>query len=228
MQRTMTPAPDNGDTKTVQRGQSLSEYALFMVIVGIALVVVANVLEPAIEDLFEEFADSAPMAPPSLAGYTPPPTYTPVVTNTPGPPPTSTSAPLHTATPTNTPTATATATATPTATKVPTVYVADIDDISTNPGGSSWAPEAEIQIVTSDAGPVNSALVSGYFDGTEWTTCVTDTSGWCSVSTSRGNGTKTVTFEVTNVNYSTYDYDPTENADPDGDSDGTEITLNRP
>lgn len=228
MKRTPAPSRQHNHTRATERGQSLSEYAFILVLVAVAVVFIVQLLGPAIEELFEDFASDAPMAPPSLAGYTPPPTYTPVITNTPGPSPTSTPTSQYTATPTNTPTATATATATPTATPVPAVHVADIDDTSINPGGSSWTSEAEVYIVTSGDSPVNNALVSGYFDGTEWTTCVTDASGRCSVSTSRPNGTKDVIFEVDNVDYSTYAYDPTKNTDPDGDSDGTEITLNRP
>lgn len=235
MQRTMTPAPDDGDTKTGQRGQSLAEYALFMVIVGIALVAIGIVLEPAIENLFEDFADSAPMAPPSLAGYTPPPTYTPVVTNTPGPPPTSTSTPLHTATPTNTTTATATATATATPTSTstpdlgPVVYVANLEDTSTNQNKNKWTATANILIHDHNNNAVVAAEVTGTFQGKGQATCETNGLGWCTVAMEYGTqDPKQTTFNVTSVTYVGHTYVPSQNRDPDGDSDGTVITLRDP
>ena len=41
-------------------------------------------------------------------------------------------------------------------------------------------------------------------------------------------GTKSVTFTVTNVTMPGQTYDPSANQDPDGDSNGTSITVRRP
>ena len=41
-------------------------------------------------------------------------------------------------------------------------------------------------------------------------------------------GTRFVTFTVTNVTLPGQTYDPSANQDPDGDSNGTSITVRRP
>lgn len=121
MRRTTACSAPKKEPLSSQRGQGLVEYSIILVVVAIALVALLNLLEPAIADLFEDFADDTALAPPSLMGYTPPPTFTPVPTNTPGPSPTATATPTKTATPTATATAlppTATNTATPTRTPI--------------------------------------------------------------------------------------------------------------
>ena len=88
MRRSTASSASNKEPLSSQRG--LVEYGIILLIVAIVLVALLNLFEPAIADLFEDFADETALAPPSLMGYTPPPTFTPVPTNTPGPPPTAT------------------------------------------------------------------------------------------------------------------------------------------
>ena len=99
--------------KIYEAGQGFVEYAIILIFVGIAVVLVVSLMQPAIGDVFSRFVAQAPVAPPSLLNYTPPPTFT----NTPTVDP-SASATTVSSNPTNTATATATstATATPTAT----------------------------------------------------------------------------------------------------------------
>jgi hypothetical protein len=71
--------------------------------------------------------------------------------------------------------------------------------------------------------------------GSEWSggtsgsaQAVTDASGQCtfeSESLLKRNGTATLT--VTGVSHTDYAYDATANHDPDGDSDGTSITVSK-
>ncbi len=100
-----------------QKGQGLVEYALILALVALAVVVIIRVLEPAVANVFSRFVSNAPVAPPSLLSYTPPPTSTPTATIdpnfTPSSTPTATNTPLVSSTPTDTPTPTNTATNTP-------------------------------------------------------------------------------------------------------------------
>lgn len=103
---------------TRQAGQGIVEYTILLAFLALVVYVIIQVLEPTIGNVFSEFVEDAPVAPPVLANYTPPPTYTPVPTVPPGstntPLPTSTPPPTHTPTPSNTPTATNTFTPSPT------------------------------------------------------------------------------------------------------------------
>ncbi|WP_420642328.1 carbohydrate-binding domain-containing protein [Candidatus Leptofilum sp.] len=110
----MKRAKDDTLNKEDELGQGFVEYALILILVGIAVVLIVSLMQPAIGDVFSRFVAQAPVAPPSLVNYTPPPT----ASNTP------TVDPLATATltPSNTPTASQTPTPsqTPTASQTPT------------------------------------------------------------------------------------------------------------
>ncbi len=113
-----------GKQQSKNQGQGIVEYVLILALVGVAVVAIVNVMEPAIADVFSRIVNKNVVAPPALAGYTPPPTNTATATidpnatstftPTPSLTPTQTETPLYTYTPTNTsqPTATNTATAT--------------------------------------------------------------------------------------------------------------------
>ncbi|HUV12962.1 MAG TPA: hypothetical protein VMY18_04910, partial [Acidobacteriota bacterium] len=60
------------------------------------------------------------------------------------------------------------------------------------------------------------------------TSCTTDSGGLCSVqSSSLTKKVKTAEFTVVDLSHPSYPYDPAENVDPDGDSDGTRIAVRR-
>ena len=103
-------------------GQGLVEYAIILLFVGLAVVAIVQVMGPTVTNVFNEFVDNAPVAPPSLVNYTPPPTFTPTATEDPNATPTSTPmGPLASVTPTFTHTPEHTPTSTPTNTPEPTV-----------------------------------------------------------------------------------------------------------
>lgn len=113
-------------SKQKETGQGLVEYAILLIFVGIAVVAIVQVMGPTIDNTFERFVRRAPVAPPSLVNYTPPPTFTATATIDPitppsGPAATSTIAPTETPVPTDTPvsTSTHTPTSTPTSTNTP-------------------------------------------------------------------------------------------------------------
>jgi Flp pilus assembly pilin Flp len=62
------------------RGQGVVEYALILALVGLVVIAIVNVMEPAIAGVFSRIVHKNVVAPPALAGYTPPPTNTIVPT----------------------------------------------------------------------------------------------------------------------------------------------------
>jgi hypothetical protein len=59
--------------------------------------------------------------------------------------------------------------------------------------------------------------------------CTTDAAGQCWVEAKRiPSDVTSVSFTVDSMADSLYTYDATGNTDPDGDSDGTTITLSKP
>lgn len=60
------------------------------------------------------------------------------------------------------------------------------------------------------------------------TSCTTDGNGQCSITSSEiPKRTGSVTFTVTDVSHGTLAYDSNANHGPDGDSNGTEITVTK-
>jgi hypothetical protein len=157
------------------------------------------------------------------------------------PTPTQTNTPAPTNTPTNTPQPTATSTtgpsATPTNTPQPTntpssntLHVGDLDGASVN-NGSTWTANVTITIHDANHNAVSSATVSGTWSSgaTGTGSCITNSSGQCTVSKSSiPKRTGSVTFTVDNVTHATLTYNSADNHDPDGDSNGTSITVNKP
>ena len=127
--------------KHPERGQGVVEYALILALVALAVVAIINVLEPAVANVFSQFVQEAPVAPPSLLSYTPPPSDTPPpppptamppgFTPSPTSTPTITPTPSQTPTPSNTPTATNTPTVTPTPTPSPNILFV-VDTVGSN------------------------------------------------------------------------------------------------
>jgi hypothetical protein len=69
-----------------------------------------------------------------------------------------------------------------------------------------------------------SVKVDGKFNTTA-VSCTTGTNGQCSVSATLKSNVSSVTYTVTNLTKSGYFYDAAGNSDPDGDSNGTSITI---
>jgi len=100
-------------------------------------------------------------------------------------------------------------------------------------GAGGWIWQATVTIVVHDADHnlVTDATVSGTWSGgySGSSECTTDGNGQCSVSS--GNiwrWNDSTTFTVDNVTHATLTYQPADNHDPDGDSDGTTITVYGP
>ncbi len=143
-------------------------------------------------------------------------------------PPTATSVPpTGTAVP---PTATS---APPTATPdVMSVHIADLD-ASASPGSkkNNWDAAVAITAHDQNENPLTNATVSGNWNGdvpgSDY--CITDNNGSCTLNMSsiRGN-IDSVDFTVDGISGNNLWYSSSANHDPDGDSNGSSITVQRP
>ncbi|MBW3626391.1 MAG: N-acetylmuramoyl-L-alanine amidase [Actinobacteria bacterium] len=109
------------------------------------------------------------------------------------------------------------------------VHVGDLDG-SAVAAKNQWYASVAVTVVDGAGAPVADAKV----DGT-WTTsgstasCTTDGSGTCTVASQRvRKSTDALTFQVDAVTHAALSYEPGANTDPDGDSDGTTITVKKP
>ncbi len=165
------------------------------------------------------FGQQAPTATPP-----PPPTVTPTPSPGPSPTPTPTAPPP---TPTGTPTPSPTPTATSTGN---TVHIGDLDGSGTR-NGAFWNASVEVLVLDNVGSTISGALVQGAWNaGTlPLASCTTDTTGRCTILSGNIDRTVTsVTFTVSGVSHGSYTYDSGANTDPDGDSNGTVITISRP
>ena len=105
------------------------------------------------------------------------------------------------------------------------MHVGDLDGNSLN-NGRTWTAEVTITVHDPDHNALSGADVSGDWSTGDTATCTTDSSGQCTVSLSglRKN-VSPVSFTVTDVSHPDYSYSSSDNHDPDGDSDGTTISV---
>lgn len=141
-----------------------------------------------------------------------------------GPTPTATTPP--TATPTATPVP-----PTPTPTALPSDHVGDLDGSTTPAGGGKWNATITIMVEDANHNPLVNATVSGVWSAgaSGSNTCVTNGSGQCTITKNNINkNSNSATFSVIEVTHATHTYTPGNNHDPDGDSNGTVITVIKP
>ncbi len=159
-------------------------------------------------------------------------TPTPTPTNTPGPTPTPTNTPPPTFTPT--PTNTPAPTFTPTPTNTPTanvLHIGDLDGAKVMTASNRWRATVTVKVVNGSNAPVSGAKVTGAWSNGETGSgsCTTDTTGTCKIIKNNIRYARTsVRFTVNNVVKSGWTYNAALNSDPDGDSNGTYITITRP
>jgi subtilisin len=163
---------------------------------------------------------------------------TPTPTPTPNATATSTATPTRTATPVSVPTATATRTATapatstpaPTATPSPSVHVGDLDAASTRLTKGQWTAAVTILVHNGAEQPVAGAVVRGTFTQGSWTAAVSCTTAGdgravCALGSSFPARDSQAGFRVDSVVNPSLPYRPAANHDPDGESNGTSITI---
>ncbi|RMG94650.1 MAG: hypothetical protein D6706_13480 [Chloroflexi bacterium] len=109
------------------------------------------------------------------------------------------------------------------------MHVGDLD-ASSAPAGNRWNASVTITIHDENENPVANATVTGtWFLGNRMRsdTCITNSNGQCTITRTIANFMTTATFSVDNVT-GTLTYDDGGNHDPDGDSNGKTITVNKP
>jgi PKD repeat protein len=110
----------------------------------------------------------------------------------------------------------------------PTMHVGDLDGTGTNQQ-STWTALVTITLHDGNHGRVVNATVSGSWSTGGTASCITDGSGQCLVSRSAiPKNTKSVAFTIVNATSPTFLYRSVDNHDPDGDSNGTSITVSNP
>ena len=109
------------------------------------------------------------------------------------------------------------------------MHIGDLDGGSVS-NGNTWSATVTITVHDSSENPLAGAVVSGVWsNGANGSgTCTTDASGQCSISRNVRNTSNSATFTVSNVTKGGFAYNPADNHDPDGDSNGTAITVNKP
>jgi PKD repeat protein len=111
-----------------------------------------------------------------------------------------------------------------------TMHVGDLDRTSVN-NGSSWTAQVTIRVHDGSHAAVAGAAVSGSWSNgaTGTASCTTGSTGACTVSSgSIPKRNSSALFSVTGVGHASLTYAPAANHDPDGDSNGTSITVLKP
>lgn len=104
-----------------------------------------------------------------------------------------------------------------------TMSVKDLDAVKTS-AKTKWTVTVTITVKDANGAAVSGAKVDGKFNTTA-VSCTTGMAGTCSVSTTLKSTVTSVTYTVTNLTATGYVYDSANNSDPDGDSNGTSITV---
>jgi len=121
-----------------------------------------------------------------------------------------------------------TATASRTVTAIqPEVHIGDLDG-SAQRAGNSWSGSVTITVHNAGHMPVAGASVTGAWSVDGSATCTTSAAGQCTLTLVIANKNASAIFTVTGVIASGAIYKPSNNHDPDGDSNGTAILLRKP
>jgi choice-of-anchor B domain-containing protein len=111
-----------------------------------------------------------------------------------------------------------------------TMHVGDLDGTRVIKGKSGrWEASVTITVHDGFENPVAGATVSGTWSGASTASAsgTTGSDGTLTLSTGTMSGGESVTFTVTGAGHATLTYAPSDNHDPDEDSDGTAITVTR-
>lgn len=111
------------------------------------------------------------------------------------------------------------------------VHVADLDGRAGATAKGQWRAEAIVSLRDDTGAAVDGALVALSWVGARGeaasVSCTTDGAGACRVSAAVKRTTDWVSFSVVDVAADGLAYTGTDNADPDGDSDGTTVVVAR-
>jgi hypothetical protein len=109
------------------------------------------------------------------------------------------------------------------------MHIGNLDGSSIR-NGPTWQPVVTITVLDYKQDPVNGVTVAGAWSNGEsgLGTCMTTSNGMCQViGNAIRNRYSPVTFTVDIVSGGTLTYKQADNTDPDGDSNGTTISVSR-
>lgn len=110
------------------------------------------------------------------------------------------------------------------------MHVGDLDATSAKTG-NGWKSALTVLVVDNTGSPVAGASVNVSTSGgyTASGACTTGSDGRCTFTTGKiSKNVASVTWTVNSVTHATLTYDSSANTDPDGDSNGTSITVSKP
>jgi hypothetical protein len=107
--------------------------------------------------------------------------------------------------------------------------VGDLDRRSVNLTSTRWRARATIRVHNGDHGLLPGVVVRGRFGPNGAVlTCTTAPGGACTLRRDLKRSRARIVFVVLGLSKTSYVYAASSNHDPDGDSDGTRITVTRP
>jgi hypothetical protein len=111
------------------------------------------------------------------------------------------------------------------------LHIGDVDGSRASTSVRFWKATVTIRVHDANHSPVSGVVVSGAWSNgySGSASCTTGSTGSCSITS--GNIKKarlTVSFTANNLSKSGYTYGFSANHDPDGDSNGTRIVINKP
>lgn len=110
------------------------------------------------------------------------------------------------------------------------MHVGDLDGVAAG-NGRNWEMTVTITVHDQNHNPVANATVNGTWSNAANVngSCTTNANGMCSLlSGTAAPGSRSITFTVDSISRASMTYWAASNHDPDGDSDGTRITVRRP
>jgi serine protease len=109
------------------------------------------------------------------------------------------------------------------------IHVGDLDGSSSGGQGGTWTATVNVLVHDANHTAEDGSTVTLDYQGDKGASgtlqCTTGSDGTCSVSETFRNRESPVDFTVTDISDSDGTYDSSSNHDPDGDSDGTTITV---
>jgi serine protease AprX len=111
----------------------------------------------------------------------------------------------------------------------PSMHVGDLDRSSISLSATRWRARVTIRVHDGDHAVLTGVVVRGRFgpSGTALT-CTTGTGGACTLTRDLKKTKVSIVFTVLGLTKASYTYVAASNHDPDGDSNGTSITVTRP
>ncbi|MGH9840677.1 MAG: PKD domain-containing protein [Blastocatellia bacterium] len=107
-----------------------------------------------------------------------------------------------------------------------TLHVGDLDRASAVANSNRWNATVTITVHNAGHSPISGVTVNGSWSTGATRTCTTNANGRCNVALNNiRNATTSVEFTVSSLGYS---YTAGGNHDPDGESNGTTITVSKP